>query len=160
MKVRFAAATIPETCYHACLAMVTGYSYETVIQTFAKYAEREELVGEGLEDAVAFEWLARRGFAVQQLFHESELDGLLHNPWPPIPFAPVHILGVQSLGSHAHHAVVMLHTGMVLDPNDNVRTERPISDYRRVYDCTGIWDLRRRGASYDRIVKQAVGRSQ
>ena len=143
---------MPDSCYHACLAMATGIRYETVIKDFSGYCERNE--DTGLEDDVAFEWLSRNGFAYQMLTQDSALDGVLMNPWPPIPWAPVHILGVQSRGSGKPHAVVMETDGIIIDPNDDVRTELTYKDYRRVTECVGVWDLRRKGGSYASVVKK------
>ena len=144
-RVNHVFASVEDTCVAAGLAMATGYSYEYILEAFFDWMSRS---GEkAIPDEIMYEWLATQGFAVQHIEHDSELTEMLRTPWPPEPWAPLHLCTVQSRDpSHMNHMVVMEADGIVIDSQDDCRVERLLTDYRRVYSVTGVWDLRHRGA--------------
>src|ERR1051325_3372369 len=102
----------PNGCLVACLAMVTGNTYEVV---------RDELAALGLTfgaggGATEFDligYLTDHGFAIGRKYrwHGRNVE---RTEWPAAPFAPVHIVGVNGAG---RHGVVLLGDGRtVLDP--------------------------------------------
>lgn len=125
---------IENDCVIACLAMITGESYERV---FKGVEEQWNLRGahEGMEAWTAY--LAARGYALQDISHEYEPEDRLIKPWPLEPFAPIHLCFVYDEGEHA---TVMLEDGLIMDPNDH-RISR-LSEYRRVYRMVGVWKVR------------------
>lgn len=114
----------PNGCGIACLAMVTGLGYAQVRDTLTEFLPRERDYGEeGIHHGIA-EWLlGRLGYAWRTLY-----AGHLHDPWPPEPFAPVHIAQVRQPSGNTHY-VVVTNDGIVFDPLDG--------EHKRLADWDG-----------------------
>jgi hypothetical protein len=133
MTVRYRRTLIKNGCVIGCLAMVTGESFHAVKRGMLEYWQEE---GQflGVSDEAFDEYLAQRGYATQYLRHEYTPKQMLRTPWPPAPWAPIHVCDVFDEG---RHAVVMLEDGRVLDPNDRKRST--LAQYHRVFAVCGIW---------------------
>lgn len=123
------------SCVLACLAMVTGKTIVDVREGMKQfwYNEGSE---QGTNDEAFEAYLSARGYAVQQVSHDYIPEDKLITPWPPQPWAPIHVCDVWAMGPHA---VVMLHDGTVLDPNDTGM--KSLSQYHRVYAVQGVWKV-------------------
>ena len=126
-------------CGIACLAMVTGDSYDDIYALVRSYIEGCEDSRKGIHEYHLRDYLNLRGFAYQQVPHFSALENIKREPWPPKPWAPVHIVQVFA-GSY--HFVVMDEVGRVFDPNAEVRTRLDHPDYRDIYYVLGLWKVR------------------
>lgn len=123
-------------CLVACLAMVTGDSYAFVKQWFVERGQRFDGTG-GLIDLYVEMYLGERGYAYRK--HFRYLPGNTpRSVWPSLPFAPVHICGVNGAGDHG---VVMQADGVVVDPIAEPR--RTLADYSDVAYIIGIWNVKR-----------------
>ena len=123
------------SCVLACLAMVTGKSVAQVRDGMRQYWHNEASE-QGTSDEAFEAYLSARGYAIQHVSHDYLPEDRLIKPWPPEPWAPVHVCDVYEQGPHA---VVMKHDGTVLDPNDTGMTS--LSQYHRVYAVQGIWKV-------------------
>jgi len=125
-------------CFVAAMAMITGQTYAQVkAETGDIYKNKS-----GCHFS-ADQYLAERGYACARLwsFNQFKQDADGNNektvPWPPKPFAPVHLCSVvTSMG----HFVVMLADGTVFDPA--IPVEKKLSDYERVNWVAGVWPIR------------------
>jgi hypothetical protein len=119
-------------CGIAVLAMITGQGYEEI-------RSRIPLIdGEfgGVFGVHLKQYLEGAGFATveKHLFHLNKR----RNPWPPLPFAPLHYCEVVP-GKGKLHWVVMLADGTVLDPIAD--EPRWLSDYMEVNCVTGVYPV-------------------
>lgn len=117
-------------CGIACAAMLTGKPYQQVRDAFAPLLAKREVTDRAVE-----EYLIAHGFSFQRLFGVSALTNEDRDPWPPAPFADLHLCVVsQCEGSDnpycCGHMVVLLADGTVLDPT--VPQPKRLDDYRRV----------------------------
>jgi hypothetical protein len=136
--VKYVKATLTNSCVPACLAMVTGKTFNRVIKEIHEYWENEGRY-EGVDDSIVDQYLSKNGFAIQRVPHEYEPNKLLIKKWPVKPFAPVHIVDVWSSSPPGMHAVVMLKDGTILDPSN--KRIKDLSVYQRVFAITGIWKV-------------------
>lgn len=125
-------------CVVACLAMVTGQDYEAVARWLddhnwpfregGLYAHQEE------------QFLDEHGYVVRRRAMNHYADGknnVLRSPWPPAPFADVHLCTVAATEDGPHHLVVMLRDGAVLDP---ATTEpRMLASYHKVFNVAAVY---------------------
>lgn len=134
--IRYLESELDNSCVVTCLAMVTGQTFQEVLEQMQEYWDDYGQF-EGIADDCFDAYLSQLGYALQYMHHDYVPTHTLRNRWPPKPFAPVHICDVFDQGMHC---VVMLADGTVLDPNDKNR--RQLVDYHRVYTVTGIWKVR------------------
>lgn len=117
-------------CGPACLAMVLGESYERSTCRFDRDFDKKGLSNRRLD-----RMLAHLGYSVRRVFPEKD------KPWPPKPFAPVHIVRVRGYGklraARVHHFVVMDWDGGIYDPDNASLTS--LHSYRWTLDVTGIY---------------------
>jgi hypothetical protein len=121
-------------CVPACVAMVLGESYEDVC---AELTAQPQSGHDGDWDAHGIDYmpmdrlLGDRGYFIRRVFVAWNLD-----PWPPQPFAPVHIAQVNQPNGH-QHSVVMDGVGRVLDP---LRRDVPLRlyDWPKVNNVVGL----------------------
>jgi hypothetical protein len=117
-------------CCVACIAMVTGKTYQEVKAWFEMDFNDRGTSQHGIE-----EYLVEHGYtwARKTLYRHNNQQ---RTPWPPEPFADVHICEVAGTSSHA---VVLLRDGTVLDP----LTPEPkrLTDYEKVYYVAAITRL-------------------
>lgn len=117
----------------ACLAMVTGKTYDEVLEEFAGYWKDNSESGIG--DDAFYQYLGQHGYLVQTFKRIYEPSQTQRAPWPPLPFAPVHVLGVDYMGEE--HGIVMDNEGIIHDPYD--QEIRELSEYPIIYEIIGIW---------------------
>lgn len=125
-------------CAIASLAMVAGYTYDEMEAWFiSNGATRGRLEG-GLHEGIWLEALGRLGFVYERRYIGDAIsNGPRTTPWPPAPFAPIHICAAEvDVGSHAF---VMLGDGSVLDPWKRERTTITHPDYIKVNQVAGVW---------------------
>ena len=134
-KINYVESDEENGCVIACLAMITGKSFQEVKQGMREFWKNEGM-DEGTNDQAFEAYLAARGYAIQHFSHDYIPEDKLLEPWPPAPWAPVHCLDVYADGPHA---IVMLHDGTIYDPNDTGM--KSIDQYHRVYAVQGIWKV-------------------
>jgi hypothetical protein len=134
-EVRYVESDDGVSCVLACLAMVTGKTIIEVREGMKQYWYNEASEN-GVGDEAFEAYLAARGYAVQHISHDYVPEDKLVTPWPPKPWAPIHVCDVYYQGPHA---VVMLWDGRILDPNDTGLTS--LDQYHRVYAVQGIWKV-------------------
>lgn len=119
----------PHGCGVACLAMVTGDEYDAVFAAMQPYIGQ----GRGIHEFHIRDYLNARGFAYQQVPAFKALTDAKRDPWPPAPWAPVHIVQASD------HFVVMDAAGRVFDPARGERESLTFPEYGNVYFVLGIW---------------------
>ena len=118
-------------CIVASLAMVTGCTYLDIKHEIPEFEQREGLNFRHVDD-----FLHRHGYAWQTIFAHMPPGNTKRDPWPPAPWADVHLAEVE-MPSGNYHSVVMLADGRVLDP----LTEAPrrLSDYPKVASVRAVY---------------------
>lgn len=141
-------------CVLASLAMVIGDSYSHVHDLLSpkiwksvkndrdKYEwERGndfDKAGWYIDDA--YRWLEEHGYATQMRYR-LRWGHVRRHPWPPKPFAPVHMASVITLTGTVH-AVVYTAEGIILDPAREPGTwEENWRAYKEVKHVCGIWKV-------------------
>ncbi|MDE3097339.1 MAG: hypothetical protein KGK07_15230 [Chloroflexota bacterium] len=121
--IRYVPQEDANGCRVACLAMVLGVSYvEARALLGAGWAES------GISHFPTDEVIGRAGWAVRRVYHYDSTIGRMREPWPPAPFAPLHIVEtIVPAGAHADERIGRVHA-------------RCSSERRRV-----PWTLHRRG---------------
>lgn len=101
-------------CGVACLAMVTGKTYQAV-KAWDGFSGKD-FRGGGLTYHDAMQYLTDHGYATALRFKWlpgcSDTGHHTRTPWPTAPYAPSHLVSVQN----GRHLVVLLPDGTVLDP--------------------------------------------
>lgn len=133
MDFRHVRQEDPSGCAIASLAMATGRTYAEVRAGFPG----RDFVESGISSTRVDEYLIRAGYALRKVTHYDPIAEEFREPWPPAPFADIHICEVVTSRSHT---VIMLRDGTVLDP---LTTEpRRLADYARVYYVAGVYNVR------------------
>jgi hypothetical protein len=124
-------------CFIAAMAMVTGKTYAQV-----KAETGETYTNKSASYYSTDQYLTQNGYAYARLWsfnqfaQDADKNNVPMEPWPPKPFAPVHVcLVTMSMG----HFVVMLADGTVFDPT--VEAEKKLTDYERVNWVAGVWPI-------------------
>ena len=117
----------PHHCAVACLAMVTGREYTTVVKQLGN------LIREGgVNEMYVRQFLWDSGYNLRQLYRRNLINSFTDRAiWPPTAFAPIHMVYVTP-----HHWVAMDSEGTVLDPN---RDGRHLLTEYQVYTVIGIY---------------------
>jgi hypothetical protein len=132
MSIQWVGQRGRNDCWIAALAMITEQSYDAVL---AEVVDQ----GSGADWFVSDSYLEAKGYAVARKFDSIPHLGERHRePWPPEPWAEVHICSVQA-SNGAGHAVVMLRDGSVFDPNSP--TLRRLTEYPKVYAVAAVTKL-------------------
>ena len=138
MKPAYVAQPNAYGCAIASLAMVAGKTYEEMEQQLVDWGLARERMRHGLHEGIWLEALDRLGFVyVRRYSADSFLNGPRTTPWPPAPFAPIHMCAAQV--SDGSHAFVMLADGSVLDPWKRERATIAHPDYIKINQVAGIW---------------------
>lgn len=138
-------------CGIASLAMVSGLSYDDVrrwlLDNWPGGHERTDdwLEKRGIYKGIADYFLASHGYVWRTLYGGWKLS-----PWPPEPFAPVHLVRVRQ-PSGTSHFVVMDGNGSVLDPL--LDEPRCLADWSEVDNVQGIWPGPASDRQVDRIAE-------
>lgn len=128
-------------CGLASLAMITGQTYEEVRLWLldhwpggqGDHVPEEWLVKRGIHSGIAEYFLGAHGYVWRTVY-----SGWAQKPWPPEPFAPVHLAMVRQPSGNSHY-VVMRSDGVVLDPMTD--EPRSLADWEKVDNVQGIWGL-------------------
>jgi hypothetical protein len=88
----------------------------------------------------AYRWLEENGYATQMRYKVRW--GHVERPdWPPLPFAPIHMVYTVS-HSDEQHAVIMTKEGKILDPAQEPGSWSESWDfYKSVNHVCGIWKV-------------------
>ncbi len=128
-------------CAIACVAMIVDKTYDEMEAWFVDQGLARSRLERGITDHIWREALAVLGYVHVQRFQCNAFTNRCdRDPWPPEPFAPLHIACVEvATGMTGSHAVVMLGDGSVLDPYDRSRNTLTHPGYRGVAQVVGIW---------------------
>lgn len=128
-------------CAIACIAMIVGKTYDEMEAWLLKQGLVRSRMEKGIYDRIWLEALDVHGFTYAQRYACNAFTNQSpRDPWPPEPFAPLHIACVEvATGMTGSHAVVMLADGSVLDPYDRSRNTLTHPGYRGVAQVVGIW---------------------
>lgn len=131
----------PMECGIACMAMVMGVSLDDSRAAFDRVYPGARAKGRGVTEGITNTEidivLAECGYAVSRLYCGTKDNR--RDPWPPEPFADLHIAQVAM--SNGGHFVVLLRDGTVLDPQHGVtRIDDP--RYGAVQNVAAVVPLR------------------
>lgn len=136
-------------CGIAALAMACNRTYERVAEGLVTGGSglirlSEAMGTEGLNDDLAKDWLRLQGWSWQEVARNVWQRGGFHarRPWPPHPFATVHICFVEA--TKGWHYCVLDFDGSVRDPAAKERTSLAHPDYKRVGSVIGLFKVRRK----------------
>ena len=126
-------------CGIAVLAMITGRTYVQVRELLDSqdgHGHDGDWSRSGITYISIDRILFAEGFAVQRTYAGwAEMDG---TPWPPEPWAPVHLSQVVQPSGNGHW-VVMDEDGKVLDP---LRPGRhSLTDWEKINNVAGLWKV-------------------
>lgn len=94
-------------CAIACVAMIVGKTYDEMEAWLVEQGLERARMERGLTDHVWREALAVHGYCYVQRFQCNAFTNRCdRSPWPPAPFAPLHIACVEVTtgGARRHHA--------------------------------------------------------
>src|SRR5262249_34521491 len=120
----------------AALAMACGVSYDSVLPLLQKGS------GDGVNETDIYDWLIENGWAWQLVYVNRRVANAKYekrDPWPPLPFAPSHIVQVRA--TQAWHFTVMDERGAVFDPWTADRKSLDHPDYREISWVMGLWHV-------------------
>lgn len=126
----------PSGCGIAVVATVAGKTYQEVRQYI--HLDRD-FTQEGMYDSELESLLVQFGFTWQVLTMVNPRLSTRRDPWPPAPWAPLHVAKVTNLRESGLHYVVVLPDGMVLDPHCGVI--QGLHRYPRVHQVYGLWPV-------------------
>jgi hypothetical protein len=113
MKIEFVEQKHKYGCAVACLAMITGKTYDEVADAFEIDFDRK-----GMPWQLHGEYLGDQGFGVIEKVVKTYHDVAWTQKEMMKPFADAHLLSVsQFCGSKMNHAVVMTNKGKLICPN-------------------------------------------
>lgn len=127
-------------CGIASLAMLTGDTYDGIRawildhwqnQIMGHESNDSWLTKSGVTGPVLDWFLAQHGYVWRKVY-----SGWRPDPWPPAPFAPVHVAQVVQPSGMAHF-VVVTETGDVLDPASGA--PRSLTDWQQINYVQGVW---------------------
>lgn len=118
-------------CSLASLAMLTGIDYDEILAYFPIDFNEQGIYEQCLDN-----YLVDHGFALSRK-HKYPKFGKQREPWPPLPFADMHLCNVKvNQDSPVTHFVIMLGNGDCFDP---LTTDiKHLSDYFEVNNVAGI----------------------
>jgi hypothetical protein len=131
-------------CGPASLAMIDGKTYEEIL---AYFPPDHDFDVNGCYHHALYDYLVDHGYALALLrkfkgwFKKSGEDRqVLREPWPPEPFAEVHLCQVVvSETSPRPHFCIMLGDGSVLDPL--TVDKKSLKDYFDIYSVAGVYKV-------------------
>lgn len=128
-------------CAIACMAMITGRTYDEMESWLLANGLTRSRMEKGLHSEMWMQVLGELGFSAVRVYRTHTLTNERRAAWPPAPFAPVHVAVAQVSGGS--HAVVLLADGSVLDPYKRERISLSHPDYLEVSSVTGFYRLPR-----------------
>jgi hypothetical protein len=138
MKIKYVAQKHEYGCSVACMAMITGLSYDEIERAFARDFSRG-----GLESNFSRAFICDHDFSAMVVTPHGYSDIRASNRRVSRPFADVHFVSVRPFpDSTLNHAVVMDRRGRVFDPQ--TRGHRDLSPFYYINYVVGFFDERRR----------------
>jgi len=124
-------------CGPAALAMVTGIPYPEVCAWFKGIDFNKD----GIHPYGIDAFLVEHGYATARKgMYYAYIGSPRREPWPPVPFADVHICEVRVYeNAPINHFVVLLRDGTVLDPLGDER--RSLADFFCVHNMVGVYSV-------------------
>lgn len=120
-------------CAPAALAMLSNKSYDEVVGDFQiDFSDR------GLHIHQVDAWLMQNGFAVARMLRFKDYN-VEQSPWPPAPWADVHLCEVRITQNGMGHWCVMISDGSVLDPY--IEGQRVLGDYPYVSNVAAVYKV-------------------
>jgi len=119
-------------CAIACLAMVTGVSYDEILSMFPKGLPDRGISTEFQGRSILFE----HGF-LSMTFYKTISHTQEENKEFGKPIAPIHIISVIT-NADTSHAVVMDDKGNIYDPF--IEGVYKLSNYKKLVSITGVWN--------------------
>lgn len=121
-------------CGVACLAMITGKSYDEILEDCEAAWDEQT----GLYTNIVDAYLWDHGYALRKYYSNNNWQKIKRDPWPIKPFTDIHLvhLRVYELAS-CEHFVIMSRDGTVLDPK--LGHKPSLADYYNIYSISGIY---------------------
>ncbi len=136
MRIRYVPQKHENGCAVACMAMVTGLSYEYIASRFEVNLEREGMLREHTRG-----FICDHGFAALEMIAYGTTDVRASNERLRRPFADVHIVSVlPKADSKMNHALVMDARGRIYDPG--LPKNKSFDDYYYIVSVLGFFDER------------------
>jgi hypothetical protein len=136
MTIRYVEQKHRMGCGIACLAMICGHEYDAV----ADWLGLEWFRQDGLSPWSYYGYLAAHGYSGAPLLPHRDANGEIEPPWPPAPFADMHL--VQIGEAIMPHLIVMQRDGTIFDPSNKEMNR--LSDYPNwcaAYCVAGIFRI-------------------
>lgn len=132
MKIKYIAQRQKSDCVIACLAMITGISYNRIIPNFWRDFNKT-----GLEIEHAANYLMDCGFFIIIKEGRGSLNNTVLNKEMWKPFAEIHLIHVQQYLDRPQisHAIVMDNKGKIYDPGDIEATKQTYYEVKKVVGC-------------------------
>lgn len=138
MKIKYVRQKHSSGCAVACIAMVTGLSYDEVDRQM-----QTNFNNDGLKSEITRLFVCDQGFSSLEMISHGYSELAASNKRMNRPFADVHIVSVQPFAdSEMNHAVVMDKRGRVYDPDRPEK--RSLTEYYYIVRVTGFWDDRKK----------------
>ena len=118
-------------CFIACIAMVTGKSYDEIKSMFPFDINENRGADEFTQRSLLFEL----GY-ISQTFYETIAHTQKKREWPMKPFASWHIVSVITK-ANTPHVVFMDKNGLLIDPLDG--DCKSFEDYSKINHIIAIW---------------------
>ena len=147
-SLRYVKQKTENDCGVAALAMACDLKYEQVANSLVVgdgngIRVSEAMGEEGMNDDLVKAFLLFNGWSWQEATRNIWMKGSFHprHPWPPQPFASVHICFVEA--TKGWHYCVMDFDGSVRDPWKEERRSLGHADFKRVASVLGLYKIRR-----------------
>lgn len=130
--------TQPMGCYVAALAMLTDLSYDEVK---ARFSSDYDFDKNGITHYASDAFLAEHGYALAYKWEHDQVRKTTRQPWPPEPWADVHLCEVVVDPKKGAHAVIMLKDGRIYDPHFGELPNIRNSYYIRTYFVAAVYKV-------------------
>lgn len=105
-------------CSLACMAMITGLSYDFIDKQFENNFDKK-----GIRSNVAMQFICEQGFDCIEKTSRIYTKIGLQNKRILVPFADIHYVAAQQFAdAKTNHAFIMLKNGKIWDPDDPKHT--------------------------------------
>lgn len=127
--IKYTAQRENMDCGVACLAMITGKTYDEV------KAELKLDISDGISEYVLDNYLADNGYAVARIHPFNAYQEKVRDKWPIEPFADMHLCIVET-GVGPHYVLMLTSWDVVLDPA--IEGVVNIDEYEEILSIAGI----------------------
>lgn len=133
MKIKYVRQKHRSGCAVACIAMITGLSYDAVKKQFQTNFEHG-----GMKPEHSRDFILEHGFSAIEVTPSTYKNVPTINKRLSKPFADIHFVSVQPFAdSEVNHAIVMDKNGRVYDPEDPKCKD--LSRYYCIVSVIGFW---------------------